>query len=100
VQVAQAPAAAPVTVDETTRVVRGAPRPPERPFDLSTIPGAATPIAFAGAAPRAAQPQAAGRSTVASLFFAPEQASRQTFSKTNPLSRDLKPQTFVPLTRQ
>jgi rare lipoprotein A len=44
-----APSVEPVTTEETARPVRGAPVPPERPFDLATIPGAAVPLAFAGA---------------------------------------------------
>jgi rare lipoprotein A len=97
VQVAQAPES--IAVSELARPVSNAPRPPERPFDLATIPGAATPIAFAGAAPGSAQAArpAPQRATVAQLYYAAPQGPRQTFSKAHPLARDLLPQRFVAL---
>lgn len=90
-----APAEA-VPISETVRAVRDAPRPPERPFDLATIPGAGTPIAFAGAAPtqlRATAP----RPMVASLYFAAPAAPAQRFDPKHPLAKDIKPQRFVAL---
>jgi rare lipoprotein A len=93
----------PSSADPTPRTVRDAPVPPGRPFDLATIAGAATPIAFAGAPPARL---AAVRTTVseprpvvASLYFA-ESAQPQAFSRNHPLARDLKPQRFEPLTRR
>jgi rare lipoprotein A len=44
------------------------PLPPERPFDLGTIPNAATPVAVVGSAPGVAPP---ARPIMAGLYFAP-----------------------------
>jgi rare lipoprotein A len=101
-QVAQAaPAAQPDVSEAISRAVRTAPRPPERPFDLATIPGAATPIAFAGSSPsagavRGVQPQ---RAAVAALYFAPPSAPPARFTNAHPLVKDLRPQQFVALQR-
>jgi rare lipoprotein A len=81
---------------QPVRVVSDAPRPPERPYDLSTIPGAGTPITFAGAAPGATR-AAAARPVVASLYFAKPEPVEQRFDPKHPLVRDLKPQRFVAL---
>lgn len=72
------------------------PRPPERPLDLGTIPGAATPVR--GKATPVAQlpPQ---RSAQAGLFFAEPDAPRSRFSKDDPF-KDMKPQRFVALKSQ
>ncbi len=86
----------PVASSEVVRTVRDAPRPPERPFDLATIPGASTPTSFAGAVP-ASRLASAGRPVIASLYYAPPAAPRQTFDRSHPLVRDLKPQRFVKL---
>lgn len=100
-----APVARPVAEEsqsEAPKLVRNAPRPPERPFDLATIPGAATPIAFAGPEPtgRVARAGVSGsRPVVASLFFAPPEPLRQSFNTTHPLVRDLTPQRFVKLSQ-
>lgn len=97
---AQAPPAtsAPVTISEIVRPVAGAPRPPERPFDLATIPGAATPTSFAGPQPASARIAAtASRPVVASLYYAKPIGPAQMFSRSHPLVRDLKPQKFVAL---
>lgn len=97
---AQATAAAPaaVAISEVVRPVSGAPRPPERPFDLTTIPGAATPISFAGPQPGAGRVAAAStRPVVASLYFAKQMGPAQNFERSHPLVRDLKPQRFVAL---
>jgi rare lipoprotein A len=81
---------------QPVRIVSDAPRPPERPYDLSTIPGAGTPITFAGAAPGTAR-VAAARPVVASLYFAKPEPVTQRFDPRHPLVRDLKPQRFVAL---
>jgi rare lipoprotein A len=98
---AEAPAAAitPLGISDIVRPVSGAPRPPERPFDLATIPGAATPIAFAGPQPASARLAAASssRPVVASLYFAKPIGPAQAFDRAHPLVRDLKPQKFVAL---
>jgi rare lipoprotein A len=101
---AATPASAPA-LDTPARLVRGAPIPPERPFDLATIPGAATPITVAGAGSSQpavirglAQPTGqAERQVVASLYFAPPTQPAAGFSTSNPLARDLRPQRFVAL---
>jgi rare lipoprotein A len=87
-------ATAPVSVSDIARPVSGAPRPPERPFDLATIPGASTPTAFAGPQVGAARQS---RPVVASLYYAKPTGPTQTFDKAHPLVRDLKPQKFVAL---
>ncbi len=94
---ARAPAPELVATSEQVRTVRDAPRPPERPFDLATIPGASSPTSFAGAVPAARVASAGQRPVVASLYYAPPAAPRQAFEKAHPLVRDLKPQRFVKL---
>ncbi|SEF88181.1 rare lipoprotein A [Bosea lathyri] len=76
--------------------VRGAPLPPNRPFDLDTIANAGTPVVVP-ARPRSAQIPA--RTSVASLFAAPELAPTQRFAKTHPFNRDLAPQALQSLAR-
>jgi rare lipoprotein A len=83
----QVASAAPVSMP-VGRVVSGIPLPPERPFDLGTIPNAGTPVAVAPVG----MPQ---RAVVASLFYAaPERPAA--LDRADPFSR-LKPQRFVPL---
>lgn len=76
--------------------VRGAPLPPSRPFDLDTIANAGTPV-LVPAVMRSTLPPS--RSTVASLFAAPERAPTQRFSASHPLNRALLPQPLQPLSR-
>jgi rare lipoprotein A len=76
--------------------VRGAPLPPNRPFDLDTIANAGKPVVVQ---PGTATPLPPVRSNVASLFAAPERSPTQRFAKTHPLVRDLSPQTLQPLSR-
>jgi rare lipoprotein A len=76
--------------------VRGAPLPPNRPFDLDTIANAGTPVFVR---PKTAAPLPPVRTNVASLFAAPERSPTERFAKTNPLLRDLTPQTLQPLSR-
>jgi rare lipoprotein A len=69
----------------------GVPLPPERPFDLGTIPNAATPVP--GPVARGLPPT---RPTYAGLFYvAPERARAE---KTDPF-KDLAPQRSVPFKR-
>ncbi len=91
--------AQPIATNEAVRAVRGAPMPPERPFDLATIPGAGTPTAFAGAGTAGSRLVASQRPLVASLYYAKPVVPAQTFSPSHPLARDLTPQRFVALTR-
>lgn len=76
--------------------VRNAPLPPNRPFDLDTIANAASPVRVM---PRVTTPLPPTRTTVASLFAAPERAPDQRFSARHPLARDLVPQALQPLSR-
>lgn len=75
--------------------VRGAPLPPNRPFDLDTIANAATPVLLR---PAVLPPRPPALRT-ASLFAAPERAPAERFARNNPLARDLVPQTLRPLSR-
>lgn len=96
-----APSASAVTLRQTIaepvelpagRIVRGIPSPPERPFDLGTIPNAGIPVAVAvpGVPDGASQ-----RSQVASLFYAQPQSTGQ-FDRKGPWA-GLKPAGFMPL---
>jgi rare lipoprotein A len=76
--------------------VRAAPLPPSRPFDLDTIANAGTPVVVPATLRSTLPPT---RTTVASLFAAPERAPAQRFSTSHPLARDLAPQTLQPLSR-
>jgi rare lipoprotein A len=76
--------------------VRGAPLPPSRPFDLDTIANAGKPV-LVPAVMRSTLPPS--RSTVASLFAAPERAPTQRFSASHPLNNALLPQPLQPLSR-
>jgi rare lipoprotein A len=76
--------------------VRAAPLPPSRPFDLDTIANAGTPVVIPSTLRNTLPPT---RTTVASLFAAPERAPAERFSKSHPLARDLVPQTLQPLSR-
>jgi len=76
--------------------VRAAPLPPSRPFDLGTSSKAGRPV-LVPAATRAALPPS--RTSVASLFTAPDRAPAERFSSSHPLNRDLVPQPLQPLSR-
>ncbi|RDJ20335.1 septal ring lytic transglycosylase RlpA family protein [Bosea caraganae] len=98
--------AAPVAASMTTApaqsaavVVRGAPLPPNRPFDLDTIANASRPVTVRPTNTPTLAPLPPARATVASLFAAPERAPIARFSKNHPLARDLKAQQTVPLAR-
>lgn len=69
----------------------GIPLPPERPFDLGTIPNAATPVRAASLVPTPPS-----RPVMAGLYYAAPEAPKARFAKADPF-RDLKPQPFVPL---
>lgn len=93
---------APQPASDVSRMVRNAPLPPARPFDLATIPGAGIPIAFAGTGAGSSQANVRGlaggpRPVVASLYFAKPEAEPQVFRRDHPLAKDLKPQRFVAL---
>ncbi|MFL5326718.1 MAG: septal ring lytic transglycosylase RlpA family protein, partial [Microvirga sp.] len=72
------------------RLAASAPLPPERPFDLGTIPNAATPVRAAALAPMPP------RRAMAGLFYAEPEGPRTRFAKSDPFN-DLKPQAFVPI---
>jgi rare lipoprotein A len=86
-----AAAQAPIQAAPAGRLVAGVPLPPERPFDLGTIPNAATPVRAASLVP--APPS---RPVLAALYYADPAAPRTRFAKSDPF-KDLKPQAFVPL---
>lgn len=95
--VAASAAAAPAP---TAVVVRAAPLPPNRPFDLDTIANASRPVLVRPTnAPIMAPLPPPARATVASLFAAPERAPIERFAKNHPLARDLVPQQTLPLAR-
>jgi rare lipoprotein A len=73
-----APQAAPAGRVGATPVASNVPLPPERPFDLGTIPGAATPMRAASSASPGALPS---RPVVAGLYYAAPQASQSGFQK-------------------
>jgi rare lipoprotein A len=77
----------------------GAPLPPQRPFDLETIPNAGIPVAVAvpGLQRPAIAPAQPARPQIAGLMFAPVSDAPQRFSSDHPVMRDVKPQKFVPL---
>jgi rare lipoprotein A len=70
--------------------------PPERPIDLETIPGAATPVR---ATPMPVAQLPPERSYHAGLFFADPGLPRSRFTRDDPF-RDMKPQRFVALKGQ
>lgn len=77
--------------------VRGVRLPPERPFDLDTIANAGKPVPMLR--PTSASAATAPRTSVASLFAAPEKAPASRFSAGHPLRSSLKPQTLESLAR-
>ncbi|MDJ1156790.1 septal ring lytic transglycosylase RlpA family protein [Chelatococcus sp. SYSU_G07232] len=78
------------------RPVTGIPLPPERPFDLGTIPNAGVPVAVAVPTSGAGRSAAISgtRPVVASLFYAPAEAPAVQFGRNDPMA-GLKPQRFV-----
>lgn len=84
-------AAASSALPPGARLVSGIPMPPDRPFDLGTIPNAAIPVAVA--VPGIPLPPS--RSQLAGLFYAQPQAASR-FERTNAFS-GLRPQAFAPL---
>lgn len=74
--------------------VRGVKLPPSRPFDLDTIANAATPVVVPAAIRTTLPPS---RSTIASLFAAPDRAPTERFAASHPLNRALVPQNLQPL---
>jgi rare lipoprotein A len=104
--VASAPAAVEKQVPENAlamapvdmaRAVSGAPRPPQRPFDLATIPNAGTPVSTA--VPGAQIIRAVQRPAVAGMFYAPVELPKARFAKADPMS-GLTSQSFVKLDRR
>lgn len=80
-------------------VVRSAPLPPNRPFDLETIANAGRPVMMRPSASVTAPLPPPARATVASLFAAPERAPDQRFGKNHPLAHNFAPQQLQPLAR-
>jgi rare lipoprotein A len=92
----QAPVQIAATEARGARSGSDVPLPPERPFDLGTIPNAATPVPVAAPGPIASLAPLPPRRAVAGLFYADPEAPRTRFAKSDPF-KDLKPQPFVPL---
>lgn len=78
--------------------VRGVRLPPERPFDLDTIANAGRPVPALRPATVSA-PLPVPRTSVASLFAAPEKAPHARFAKGHPLAAAVKPQALQSLSR-
>lgn len=78
--------------------VRGVRLPPERPFDLDTIANAGKPVPALRPTTVSA-PMPVPRTSVASLFAAPEKAPDARFAKGHPLAGAVKPQALQPLSR-
>ncbi len=62
-------------------VASSVPLPPERPFDLGTIPGAATPVAVLGSAAQGVR--APSRPVLAGLYYAAPEAKQAAFQKSS-----------------
>jgi rare lipoprotein A len=96
VQPAVAPAEdSELRVAETRQIRRDVPLPPERPFDLGSIPGGATPLlrvnnGQVAAAPRVEPP----RSRVAAVYFAPTAGFADRFGAADPMAK-LRPGSFA-----
>ncbi len=80
-------------------VVRAAPLPPNRPFDLDTIANAGRPVQVRTSSAVTAPLPPPARATVARLFATPDPAPDQRLGRGHPLSRDLVPQRLQPLAR-
>jgi rare lipoprotein A len=78
--------------------VSGVRLPPERPFDLDTIANAGKPVPVLRPAMVSA-PMPVPRTSVASLFAAPEKAPDSRFAKGHPLASAVKPQALQKLSR-
>lgn len=80
-------------------LVRSAPLPPSRPFDLDTIANAGKPVVVRSPAAPTLAPLPPARAKMASLFAAPERAPIERFGKNHPLASDVVPQKTLPLSR-
>ncbi|WP_332688409.1 septal ring lytic transglycosylase RlpA family protein [Bosea sp. (in: a-proteobacteria)] len=78
--------------------MRGVRLPPERPFDLDTIANAGKPVPVLRPAVVTSASRAP-RTSVASLFAAPEKAPTARFAAGHPLASGVKPQILQPLAR-
>jgi rare lipoprotein A len=78
------------------RIVSNIPLPPERPFDLGTIPNAATPVASVVMPASSVALLPPTRPVSASLFYAAPDGPNARFAKDDPF-RHMKPQRFVAL---
>ena len=80
-----------VEPEPESRIASGVPLPPERPFDLGTIPNAGVPVPVASLAP-----MPPSRPVFAGLYYAPPEAPRARFARSDPF-KDMTPQRFVAL---
>ncbi len=90
------PAVEPVAVEreeatailtETKPVRREIPLPPDRPFDLDTVPGAGTPIARVNNGQETPVRTAPRGERVAAIYFAQSQGIKTSFAGTDPMLR-------------
>jgi rare lipoprotein A len=84
-----APAEASLRIAEVRQVRRDVPLPPERPFDLGGVPGAATPLQRVNNG-QPAQPERAApaqRARVATLYFAPASGFAATLGADDPMRK-------------
>jgi rare lipoprotein A len=80
-EIAAAPPASQQFASSTLPVRSNVPLPPERPFDLGTIPGASSPGMTLGSAASKAQPSS--RPVVAGLYYASPETARNGFQKSS-----------------
>jgi len=91
---ASAPAPVPAVQAALARPAPGTPLPPDRPFDLGTIPNAAQPVP--APLPRSASRQGSTVQT-AGLYFAADETLASPLRRTDPIAAILTAQRFVPL---
>jgi rare lipoprotein A len=88
---------------ETRQLRRDVPPPPERPFDLGSIPGAATPLQRVNNGQPAALQQPAqaqpARARVAAVYFAPTSGFAEALGRNNPMAK-LRPGAFAKVEHQ
>jgi rare lipoprotein A len=84
---------------EVRQLRRDVPLPPERPFDLGSIPGGATPIQRVNNGQAGPQPvaQSEPRNRVAAVYFAPASGFASALGRGDPMAK-LRPGAFAPVT--
>jgi rare lipoprotein A len=77
---------------ETRQLRRDVPLPPDRPFDLGSIPGGSAPMQRVNNGQQQAQPATVrsplpGRDRIAAVYFAPSSGFADALSRDNPMAR-------------